>query len=164
MATLLKPIRTLDEIDASISIDFEVVTCFIEYNDKFLVLQRARKDEQFGLWGIPGGKLEKNECPRAGLSREIFEETNILICSDAFQFLERAHSYNRYDGGYLLYLFYVKLYQPPEIKINIHEHTAFQWVSFEEFMNLNLLISQGLAFNLVKDKLKNISCYFNKTY
>lgn len=137
-------------------VDFEVVTCFIEYNGQFLVLQRGRRDGQFGLWGIPGGKLESGESPLEGLSREVFEETGIIISCESFLLLDKAHSLNPFDGSYFLYLYYVKLNDKPLVIINNTEHLNYKWVNLHEFEKLNLLVSQGLAFNFVKNKIPNL--------
>jgi len=150
MATLLKSISALESPK---NVDFEVTTCFIEYKGKYLVLQRGRKDAQYGLWGIPGGKLDEGENPLSALTREIFEETGIFIPMHAFSFLEKAHSINIYDGSYILYLYKVKLTHKTPVHIDSKEHTAYKWVSLEEFSKLNLLVSQGPAFGLVKNKL-----------
>ncbi len=150
MVTILQPAQ---DIASQEGIDFEVVTCFIECEEKFLVLQRGRRDGQFGLWGIPGGKLETDEPPQDGLAREIFEETGILISNESFLLLDKAHSLNPFDGSYLLYLYYVKLKNMPNVIINDNEHLNYKWVGLTEFQQLNLLVSQGLAFNFVKAKL-----------
>lgn len=137
-------------------IDFEVTTCFVEFEKKILVLQRGRKDGQFGLWGIPGGKLEKKEFSDEALVRELFEETGILVSPKKLSLLEKAHSLNQYDGSYVLYLYYLKLDSFPEVIINYKEHSQFKWVTLEEFIELPLLVSQGLAFDLVKEKVIEI--------
>lgn len=154
MATVLKSVQEVD-IEQE-NIDFEVVTCFIHYNGKFLVLQRGRRDSQFGLWGIPGGKLEKNENPVEGLIREIFEETSIIVSKKSLRLLDQAHSVNPYDGSYILYLYYVDLDHEPIVIINNTEHLNYKWVTLSEFEKLNLLVSQGLAFNFVKNKIFNL--------
>lgn len=151
MATLLKP---LDTLEIPKDVDFEVTTCFIEHENKYLVLQRGRRDEQYGLWGIPGGKLENREDPLTALTREVFEETGILLSENTFSFLRKAHSINAYDGSYVLHLYKTTLKTKPEILINIKEHLAYKWVSLDEFENLDLLVSQGPAFELVKNRLK----------
>ncbi|KKL57912.1 hypothetical protein LCGC14_2230710, partial [marine sediment metagenome] len=69
-----------------------VVTCFIQQKDKILILQRARKDLQYKLWGIPGGKLDKYEPPIQGLIREIKEEIDITISSKEFSLLGTPQS------------------------------------------------------------------------
>ena len=57
----------------------EVVGCFLEYEDKILLLHRQEHTSQGNLWGIPGGKVEKSETPMAAAIRETFEETGFDI-------------------------------------------------------------------------------------
>lgn len=154
MTTVLKSAQDV-EIDQK-DVDFEVVTCFINYRGKFLVLQRGRQDAQFGMWGIPGGKLEANESPEDGLVREMFEETSIIVSKKSLHLLDKAHSINPYDGSYGLYLYYVELDHEPTIIINNTEHLNYKWVTISRFRDLNLLVSQGLAFNFVKNKIINL--------
>ena len=53
-----------------------VVIAALIYEEKILLIQRRRGD-YVGLWGLPGGKIEKGEhLPRAAL-REIAEEAGI---------------------------------------------------------------------------------------
>lgn len=138
------------------NLSFQVATCFIEYNEEILALRRGRKDSQYGLWGIPGGKMESKEDPRQALSREIFEETQIFIPADSFLFLDKAISKNKFDGTYGLYLYYFKLISKEAIVINNQEHLDYRWVSLKEFEKMNLLASQGLAYSFIKKKLHKI--------
>jgi len=50
---------------------FEVVSCFLEYNGKILLLQR--QDDKVGgsTWGVPAGKIENNENTIQAILREI---------------------------------------------------------------------------------------------
>ncbi|MBD8478942.1 NUDIX hydrolase [Microbacterium sp. CFBP 8794] len=43
--------------------------------DSFLVIERMDN----GAWQLPGGVLEKDEDPRAGAIREVFEETGVDV-------------------------------------------------------------------------------------
>lgn len=134
----------------------KVVTAFLQSGEKFLVLQRARKDAQHTLWGIPGGKLDPGELPEEGLIREIQEETQI---NDqlAFQLLGTALSCTPSDGEYALYLFHSFLPKHPSVIINSQEHSSFKWVTLAQFEELELLTAQREAFELVKDKLKSFT-------
>lgn len=38
-------------------------------------------NKKYGKWQFPGGKLEKDETPKAAAQREIFEETNLTIAN-----------------------------------------------------------------------------------
>jgi 8-oxo-dGTP diphosphatase len=44
--------------------------------DKVLLIQRARKP-YFGMWSLPGGRLEAGETPEEAAAREIFEEVGL---------------------------------------------------------------------------------------
>ncbi|OGN60371.1 MAG: hypothetical protein A3F40_04945 [Chlamydiae bacterium RIFCSPHIGHO2_12_FULL_27_8] len=133
-----------------------VVTCFLQKEDKILILQRARKDAQFGLWGIPGGKLDNNETPLEGLLRELKEELKLQFSEKDFTFLGRARSYTESDGEYGLYLFHALFPSDDDVSINKEEHLDFKWVTLEEFENSKLLFAQGEAYYFVENNLKEI--------
>lgn len=136
--------------------DYSVVTCFIEYEGKVLLLKRNKKDLQFGLWGIPGGKLDGSESPKEGLAREIEEELGLSINQNSFTLLGSSPMRNDCDGSYLLYLFHAALETLPEIKINLKEHSEYTWTSLKDFKKYPLLICQGAAFDLVKENLYSV--------
>ena len=47
-----------------------------------LLLKRRPDDDLYpDLWDIPGGRLDRNESARAGLAREIAEETGLILQS-----------------------------------------------------------------------------------
>lgn len=131
----------------------QVVSCFIQKGHQILVLQRARKDQQHNLWGIPGGKLKKAESPVDGLIRELHEETGLCLSAEAFTLLGTTLSKTPCDGQYGLYIYFAVVPENTGIKIDFSEHYAYRWVSIEEFLQLPLLTAQGEAFQLVQDKL-----------
>ena len=53
--------------------------CYIEYEDKYLMLKRTKKenDENRDKWLGVGGKFEEGESPYECARREIFEETGL---------------------------------------------------------------------------------------
>ncbi|MBX9744385.1 MAG: NUDIX hydrolase [Chlamydiales bacterium] len=131
----------------------QVTTAFLQQGDRILVLQRAKKDSQHKLWGIPGGKIEKHETPLEGLVREVNEETGLKIATEAFHLLGSALCHTPCDGTYGLYIFHAIIPDNCHIQINPEEHYAYQWVSIEEFESLNLLTAQREAYLFVKEKL-----------
>ncbi len=131
----------------------QVVTCFIQRNNKFLVLQRARQDEQYGLWGIPGGKLDKGELPIPGLMREVLEETGLDLSKSHIELLDTALSCTSCDGQYGLYLYHAKITTRKRVVIGYEEHLAYRWVTLQEFERLDLLTAQGEAYTYVKELL-----------
>jgi phosphatase NudJ len=48
----------------------------IEKNDKYLMVQES-KDNIFGLWNLPAGRLEGGENLQECVKREVFEETGV---------------------------------------------------------------------------------------
>jgi 8-oxo-dGTP diphosphatase len=149
-----KYLSTWDPLNSEAVIPpIQVVTCFLQKQDKFLVLQRARKDQQHKLWGIPGGKLNKDELPLAGLVRECYEELKVSFLPEIFQLLGTALSNTPSDGQYGLYLYYASIANNLDIHINPTEHYTFRWVTIDEFQELSLLTAQREAFLLVKEKL-----------
>src|SRR5436190_23247594 len=57
----------------------EVVACFIKHEDTILLLERNIAKPEGGTWCVPGGKREKHETLSAAISREIYEETGLII-------------------------------------------------------------------------------------
>ena len=56
-----------------------VVASLIEKEGKYLVAERPPGSWMEGYWEFPGGKIEKDEDPRAALAREVEEEIGIAI-------------------------------------------------------------------------------------
>lgn len=132
----------------------QVVSCFVQYEDKILILQRAKKDQQHLLWGIPGGKLEENEDPIQGLVREIAEETTIQLDPDSFQLLGKTLSKTSCDGVYGLFVYHTRISSLPSITLKLDEHYTYKWVTIPEFEAMNLLTAQFEAYQFTKERLK----------
>ena len=58
--------------------DLDVVGCCIYYSDKILLLQVCPQKDEASLWGVPAGKIEKNEQPKLAAVRELQEETKLI--------------------------------------------------------------------------------------
>ena len=61
--------------------------CYIEKDDKYLMLLRNKKkvDENKGKWVGVGGKFEEGESPEECLIREVKEETGLTLTSYKFR-------------------------------------------------------------------------------
>ena len=57
--------------------------CYIESNNKYLMLHRTMKenDQSLGKWLGIGGKFEEGESPDECLLREVYEETGLTLTS-----------------------------------------------------------------------------------
>jgi mutator protein MutT len=51
-----------------------VIAGVIEHDGLFLIAQRAKRDEHYGVWEFPGGKVEAGETDQECLARKLFEE------------------------------------------------------------------------------------------
>jgi 8-oxo-dGTP diphosphatase len=58
--------------------------CFLKKEDEVLMLFRAKEPNK-GKWNGVGGKIEHNETPYEGCTREVFEETGLLLKKQTFR-------------------------------------------------------------------------------
>lgn len=119
---------------------FEIVSCYLENDGKFLLLHRHEHKSQANKWGVAAGKVEERETAGDAMVREIKEETGLDVPQNRLEYFTKV--YVRHAGyDFVYHIFRTKLDVRPEIKINEHEHKDFQWV----------LPSDGLQMNLVDD-------------
>lgn len=116
----------------------EVAACYLEIDGQILLLQKAYGEREGGTWGVPAGKLEKEESPEEGAKRELFEETGICIQS-ASQIQHFGSLYIRKPGiDYVYHQFKIQLDKKPDVRIS-QEHQDFQWVALSQIENLPLM-------------------------
>jgi mutator protein MutT len=109
----------------------KAVGCFLEYDGRFLILQRALGQPQEGKWGLPAGGVEKGETEEEAVIREVREETGIPISSEKLEFLqEMAVDYS--DRTIDFFTYRARLESKPEIILEAQTHQAFAWVTKEE--------------------------------
>lgn len=117
---------------------FEVSSCFLEYDNTILLLERQDYKAQGGTWGMPAGKMHGGEAPEVAAVRELLEETGYNAKLEETKFLYKTFvNYEEY--GFVYYIFYIKLYKQPDIKINSEEHKSFKWVKPIDALKMNLI-------------------------
>lgn len=116
----------------------DVVGCFVEYDDKFLILHRHPHKASGDTWGLPAGKKEKDESIEQALLREVAEETGIKLEQSKLKHIDSL--YVR-DGDFDVewHQFSVKLTSEPAVKLSPSEHSEYRWVSPEEALQLPLI-------------------------
>lgn len=126
---------------------FEVVSCFCEFEDKFILLHRQDHKDRGNLWGVPAGKVDPGETPVIAVQREIQEETGLS------QNTENIHHFSqvfvRYpDYDFIFHIFHTKLADNKTIQIDSKEHKAYIWASPQEALKMSLVPDQDLCIKL----------------
>lgn len=127
----------------------EVVGCFLEYQDKILLLHRQEQTSQGNLWGIPGGKLEKNETPLEAAIRETKEETGFDISNQPIIYLNKV--YIKYPSiDYVYHMIKCTPVEHPEnVKISFNEHKGFTWVTPKEALQMELMQDEDACIQMI---------------
>jgi phosphoglycolate phosphatase len=128
----------------------EISAVYIENNDNILILHRHNHKSQGNKWGIPGGKVDKNETPLHAAIREIKEETGYDISNQPIEDVGTVYiEYNERDH-FIYHMFRTKLAgDPGAVKINFNEHKGFTWVTPAEGLKMDLLQDEDPCFRLV---------------
>lgn len=93
--------------------------------DRVLLIQRARKP-YFGMWSLPGGRLEPGETAEQAAAREIREEMGLQVF--ALRPLRRMFLA---QGRFVLQVFATEAFEG-EIVIAADEITDHAWVTLDE--------------------------------
>lgn len=112
-----------------------IAGCFIELDDKFLLLHRLPEKSEGNKWGIPAGKLEGGEKEDAAVLREVEEETGIILNPEN---LEKLPPIEWVFGSKIISFIPFRVHlngDLPIVKINPNEHQAYAWVTADECYN-----------------------------
>ena len=105
----------------------EVTAAILVKDGKILIARRKAGDHQANKWEFPGGTVEKDETPEAGLKREMQEEFGIEVSIGDYL----GESIYRYDNGSIKLLAY--LTSIVSGRIEPKDHAEFRWVNIEQF-------------------------------
>jgi mutator protein MutT len=109
-----------------------IAAAIVEQNGKVLIAQRAKKDDLFGKWEFPGGKVEAGETLQECLKRELFEELSIRAEIGAFFCIS---TFCHRDVLFDMHVFRIISY---EGEITLNEHSAVAWVVPSELSNYSM--------------------------
>ncbi len=122
----------------------EVASCFCECEGKILLLKRHPQKSQGNTWGVPAGKMEKNETPVMTIIREVAEEIGLTMDSTDLQ--NFGLFYCRLPHiDYVYHLFYKKFTTFPVIQLELSENVEMKWLTLEEAFHYPL-IAGGTEF------------------
>ncbi|MFA7245326.1 MAG: NUDIX hydrolase [Candidatus Magasanikbacteria bacterium] len=117
---------------------FEVVSCFVDYEGKILLLHRQDHKPEGNTWGVPAGKVDEGEKILDTIVREIREETGLEIPSSKISYFGKVYvKFPNYDFVY--HMFDTKLTIKPQITINNTEHKDYKWISISEALEMPLI-------------------------
>lgn len=126
---------------------FEIVSCYVEYDGKILLLHRHKEKSQGEKWGVPAGKMEKGEGVAEAMVREVREETGIAIDSSKLEYLNKV--FVRYpDYDFVYHMFRTKLSSGYPVKLSPKEHQNFCWLTPKEALKMNLVDDLGACIKL----------------
>jgi 8-oxo-dGTP diphosphatase len=127
----------------------EVVGCFLEFQDQILLLHRQDNKSQGNLWGIPGGKLEKNESPIEAAIRETMEETGFDLSKQEITYLGKVYiKYPNFDYIYHM-IKTCPTEHPGDVIITFNEHKGFTWVTPQDALQMHLMLDEDDCIKLI---------------
>ena len=120
--------------------------CYIEENEKYLMLHRTKKDndENHDKWIGVGGHFEKGESPEECLAREVKEETGLTLHS--FDFRGIVTFVSDENPAEYMCLFTSKDFSGEMIQCN---EGQLEWVDKSDVTNLNLWEGDRLFLELL---------------
>jgi 8-oxo-dGTP diphosphatase len=108
----------------------------IDEDGRILVLRRAPTLlYRPGHWDLPGGHLALDEDIHDCLHREIAEETGLAVELGPFLGLNKAK-----DGPYVQMIFECRPKSVGELRLQLEEHDAAQWLTVAQMRQLPRLI------------------------
>ena len=117
-----------------------VVGCFLEYDNKFVLVHRLPHKPDGDTWGLPSGKVEPNESDKDALKRELYEETGYKVKDDEIELLGE-YDFTSPRGDSFTYVTYrVVLKNPHEVTVEEAAHSEYRWVTIDEADEMDDLI------------------------
>jgi 8-oxo-dGTP diphosphatase len=119
---------------------FDIAALYIEDGDRLLFLHRQENKSQGNRWGIPGGKVDKNETPLQAIIREVKEETGYDFSDQPIQFLKTVYVEHNEKDHITYHMFRTTLpFDPSAVKINFNEHKGFTWITVNDALKYELI-------------------------
>ncbi len=126
---------------------FEIVSCFFEFNNKILLLHRCSHKPQGDTWGVPAGKVDPNESLQQAIIREVFQETGCQVSSNNLNYFQKVFvKYPKYD--FIYHMYHTIITKKPSVKINSNEHQNFKWTNPNLALKMNLIRDEDVCIKL----------------
>lgn len=126
---------------------FEIVSCFVEHEGTFLLLQRSHHTSQPNKWGVVAGKIDPGEIPKEAMVRELMEETGLRIPTQELTYIDKVFvKYPAYD--FIFHMFRAIFKKQPKVRINPREHEDFQWALPQDALMMDLVLDADECIKL----------------
>ncbi len=128
-------------IDYSTSDKAPVLSCFVKFEDRILILKRSDKVRAYqGFWSSIGGYLDEFAALEEKVLEELREELGIM--PDLVFRIKTGNSFEFNDKDiqktWLIFPVLVELKSKPEIKLD-WEHTDFRWIFPEDLKSFDIM-------------------------
>lgn len=121
-------------------------------SDRYLYLMRNDKRIP-GSWGLPGGKIEKNETILDAITRECQEELGSM---PEYINLIPLEQFNTKDGKFSYHTLFVVVKEEFQPVLN-HEHLGYAWIDSTFWPKpMHPGLWSTVNFDVIKDKISTI--------
>ncbi|MCR4996563.1 MAG: 8-oxo-dGTP diphosphatase [Butyrivibrio sp.] len=132
---------------------YEILTtlCYIERDDKYLMLHRVSKKNDISKdkWLGVGGRFEANESPEECMQREILEETGYNIPKDELKFRGLVTFVSGRGDYELMSLFTAPA---PGDEPSDCDEGKLEWIKKSDVYGLNLWEGDKIFFKLLEER------------
>jgi 8-oxo-dGTP pyrophosphatase MutT (NUDIX family) len=127
-----------------------VVTCFLQFDSKILILKRSDKVRTHKRkWAGVSGYIESGETDSETALKEIREETGLT--ADSVELIRKGEPIHVQDGM-RVWIVHPFLFKANTNKITIDwEHTEYRWIAPDELKNFNFVVFLNHALSAVID-------------
>lgn len=119
--------------------------------NRFLFLLRSNSGKFSDTWGLPGGKVDKNETVGNALSREINEEMGVYLYDKKIIPLEKYTS----NSNSFTYHTFIIITEKEFVPTLNYEHKGYCWVPIDDYPRpLHPGVFQTFTIDVILDKIK----------
>lgn len=129
----------------------ETTLCYIQNNNKYLMLHRIKKEDDVNKdkWIGIGGRVEEGESPTQCVLRETFEETGLTLTS--YQYRGVVHFKSDIYENEKMHLYTADGY---EGEITECDEGVLEWIDRDEMYNLPMWEGDKIFLGLIRTDAK----------